>query len=62
MMSGRLESLRECLLGLAAICGQIGGAFYDEAGIPPGWLEKLAQAEARRSLADQLFQAGVGHG
>lgn len=41
----------------AAICGQVAGAFYGETGIPRHWLERLAQGEFIRGLADQLYQA-----
>lgn len=37
-----------------AVCGQIAGAFYGEAGIPAGWLEKLAMSSEIRNLADRL--------
>ena len=39
----------------AAICGQVAGAFYGEAGIPVRWLEKLAMRETITGLADQLY-------
>jgi len=42
----------------AAIYGQLAGAYYGEQGIPPDWLEKLAQRETIISLAEALFQAG----
>jgi ADP-ribosyl-[dinitrogen reductase] hydrolase len=38
----------------AAICGQIAGAFYGQAGIPTGWLDKLTMRAEITSLADQL--------
>lgn len=38
----------------AAICGQIAGAFYGEAGIPGDWLNKLFAAEAIRVMAEGL--------
>ena len=39
----------------AAICGQIAGAFYGVAGIPPRWLEKLTLCQEITTLAEQLF-------
>ena len=39
----------------AAICGQVGGAFYGESGIPKKWLEKLVMRKEIASLADRLF-------
>ena len=41
----------------AAVCGQVAGAVYGDAGIPRRWLERLAQGELIRGLADQLYQA-----
>jgi ADP-ribosyl-[dinitrogen reductase] hydrolase len=41
-----------------AVCGQVAGAFYGEAGIPPDWLQKLVMAEEIRSFADRLQKAG----
>lgn len=38
----------------AAVCGQLAGAFYGEAGIPPRWLQKLAHCSVIRALADRL--------
>ena len=43
----------------AAICGQVAGAFYGEAGIPNGWLEKLTQCREIRGLADQLYAGAM---
>ncbi len=34
----------------AAVCGQVAGAFYDEAEIPPAWLDRLAMREEIRLL------------
>jgi len=45
----------------AAICGQIAGAYYGEAGIPAGWLQRLAMHEKIGTLADQLH-AVKSHG
>ncbi len=39
----------------AAICGQIAGAHYGEAGIPEAWLNRLARADAIRTWADRLY-------
>lgn len=41
----------------AAVCGQVAGAFYGEAGIPQPWLERLIMAGEIRALADQLLEA-----
>jgi ADP-ribosyl-[dinitrogen reductase] hydrolase len=38
----------------AAVCGQIAGAFYGDAGIPAEWLQRLVMADDIRSLADRL--------
>ena len=40
-----------------AICGQVAGAFYGMAGIPEGWLQRLALRERIRELADLLRDA-----
>ncbi len=40
----------------AAICGQVAGAHYGEAGIPPQWLERLAKKDDIAALADRLCQ------
>ena len=42
----------------AAIAGQLAGAIYGAAGIPPGWLEALAWRERLVHAAGQLFDAG----
>jgi ADP-ribosyl-[dinitrogen reductase] hydrolase len=39
----------------AAICGQVAGAYYGEAGIPSPWLEKLTLREEITQLAEQLY-------
>lgn len=39
----------------AAICGQIAGAYYGEAAIPSGWLQKLARRKEIIQLADKLY-------
>ncbi|MFZ6028376.1 MAG: ADP-ribosylglycohydrolase family protein [Chloroflexota bacterium] len=38
----------------AAICGQVAGAFYGEAGIPVPWLEKLVMRSEIGALAEGL--------
>jgi ADP-ribosyl-[dinitrogen reductase] hydrolase len=38
----------------AAVCGQVAGAFYGEAGIPAEWLKRLVLQDEIRQLADQL--------
>lgn len=38
----------------AAICGQVAGAFYGEAGIPAHWLEKLVMRGEIVRLAERL--------
>ncbi len=42
----------------AAVCGQIAGAFYGEAGIPGPWLARLAWREKIGDLADRLVAGG----
>jgi len=42
----------------AAVCGQIAGAHYGEAGIPAHWLERLAMREEIAELADKLHPCG----
>ncbi len=37
-----------------AVCGQVAGAFYGEAGIPKPWLAKLSQAAEIGTLAEAL--------
>ena len=44
----------------AAVCGQIAGAYYGAAGIPPAWLERLAMVEEITALADRLVTEGGG--
>jgi ADP-ribosyl-[dinitrogen reductase] hydrolase len=41
----------------AAVCGQVAGAYYGEAGIPAGWLEKLTMRHEIACLADRLQKA-----
>lgn len=41
----------------AAVCGQVAGAYYGEAGIPAKWLERLTMREAIVALADHLHQS-----
>ncbi len=60
------RSFREgCLLAVnlgddadttGAVYGQLAGALYGEAGIPPEWLAKLAKRELLVSLAEQLYK------
>jgi len=38
----------------AAVCGQVAGAYYGDAGIPKSWLDRLALGDEIRSLADRL--------
>ena len=38
----------------AAVCGQVAGAYYGEAGIPSHWLERLAFRAEITTLADRL--------
>ena len=40
----------------AAICGQVAGAFYGEAGIPEDWRNKLVMHDEIRLLADHLYK------
>ena len=42
----------------AAVCGQVGGAYYGESGIPPEWLERLAMRETISGLAERLLSVG----
>jgi ADP-ribosyl-[dinitrogen reductase] hydrolase len=42
----------------AAVCGQIAGAHYGAAGIPPRWRSKLAMRGEIEALADALQGAG----
>jgi ADP-ribosyl-[dinitrogen reductase] hydrolase len=39
----------------AAICGQVAGAYYGAAAIPPRWLGLLARRETIAALADELL-------
>ena len=38
----------------AAVCGQVAGAFYGDAGIPQRWLDQLTMREEIIRLADAL--------
>lgn len=40
----------------AAICGQLAGAFYGEAGIPDPWLRRLVKCDEISGLAMRLFE------
>jgi ADP-ribosyl-[dinitrogen reductase] hydrolase len=39
----------------AAICGQVAGAYYGEAGIPAHWLNQLTMRNEIAQLAEQLY-------
>jgi ADP-ribosyl-[dinitrogen reductase] hydrolase len=41
----------------AAVCGQIAGAYWGEAGIPDRWLQRLHLADEIRERADKLAAA-----
>jgi ADP-ribosyl-[dinitrogen reductase] hydrolase len=41
----------------AAVCGQVAGAYYGEAGIPARWLDRLVMRETIADLADRLYEA-----
>lgn len=43
----------------AAICGQLAGAHYGVAGIPPAWLEILSMRDEIAALADSLLALRV---
>ena len=43
-----------------AVYGQIAGAYYGEAGIPPEWLSKLALRQTIEGLADRLHNSAMG--
>lgn len=40
----------------AAVYGQLAGAYYGVAGIPPRWLDRLAQRDVIETLANRLFE------
>ncbi len=42
----------------AAVCGQLAGACYGAAGIPPRWLDRLVMRETMEVWADRLIGAG----
>ena len=42
---------------LAAVCGQVAGAFYGEGGIPEHWLKRLVLRDEIRQMADRLYGA-----
>jgi ADP-ribosyl-[dinitrogen reductase] hydrolase len=44
----------------AAVCGQVAGAFYGEAGIPSPWLDRLVMREMIAELADRLRKPREG--
>ena len=41
-----------------AVYGQLAGAYYGEAGIPPEWRERLAMGDLIASMAERLFASG----
>ena len=41
----------------AAVCGQLAGAHWGEAGIPERWIERLHMASYIRDQADRLTAA-----
>lgn len=43
----------------AAVCGQVAGAYYGEAGIPAAWRTQLTMREEIIALADRLCREGV---
>ncbi len=43
----------------AAICGQVAGAYYSVAGIPPHWLSQLTMPSEIMALADRLAAASL---
>ena len=43
----------------AAVCGQVAGAYYGEAGIPSRWLERLAFRSEITKLANQLQRSTI---
>ena len=42
---------------VAAIAGQLAGAFYGRSGIPAAWLEKLAMSDEIEELAERCWRA-----
>ena len=66
------ESFREAILTaanlgfdsdtVAAITGQIAGAFYGARAIPGGWLEKLYMSDVIDKMARQLFEVNRDSG
>lgn len=42
---------------VAAICGQVAGAYYGAGGIPQQWLERLIMRAEITKVADQLHAA-----
>ena len=40
----------------AAVCGQVAGAYYGEAGIPSQWIAKLAMGSEIAELGTQIFE------
>lgn len=58
----RATNLGEDADTTAAVCGQIAGAFYGEAGIPAEWLQRLVMADDIRLLANRLREVGSKNG
>lgn len=68
----RGSGLADCLLRAAnhgreadanaAITGQLAGAHYGPAGLPAGWLARLALRDRIEALAEALWAAAVRHG
>ena len=44
---------------VAAICGQLAGAYYGEAQIPANWRNNLAHRSLLESMADMLWQKSI---
>ena len=65
----KYDSFEECVLAAVnlgedadttgAICGQIAGAYYGEAGIPGQWVERLVLRKEMHAMADELRQCGL---
>jgi len=55
----RAANLGEDAATTAAVCGQVAGAFYGAAAIPPSWLRVLAKRAELRRAADRLLAASL---
>lgn len=63
------DNFRDCILRaanlggdadtIAAVAGQLAGARYGLGGIPPEWVDKLAQRDHLLDLANRLYDAGL---